>query len=105
MEVDHVLPLRRDPGQDPYDLAGLQTLCKVCHRLKTSLENRRDDPAAGCLAAAGRRAILTVYPPEIGSAADLRNRTSPEDALLYFQRLISKTDIMSFLNRAVNVES
>ena len=45
LEVDHVTPLRRDPGQNPYSLAGLQTLCRSCHLAKTARENQRDDPA------------------------------------------------------------
>ena len=34
-------PLERDPGQDPYDPNGLQTLCRGCHVAKTARENRR----------------------------------------------------------------
>ena len=41
LEVDHITPLQREPGQDPYDLNGLQTLCRRCHIKKTSSENRR----------------------------------------------------------------
>ena len=40
-----VVPLHLKPSQDPYDLAGLQTLCRGCHLAKTSRENQRDDPA------------------------------------------------------------
>ena len=40
-ECDHVVPLQRDPGQDPYDPNGLQTLCRACHLAKTATENRR----------------------------------------------------------------
>ena len=44
-EADHITPLERDPGQDPYDPSGLQTLCRSCHIAKTSIENTRHDPA------------------------------------------------------------
>ena len=29
MEVDHIVPMQREPGQDPYDVNGLQTVCRV----------------------------------------------------------------------------
>ena len=41
LECDHVTPLEREPGQDPYDPNGLQTLCRRCHIQKTARENRR----------------------------------------------------------------
>ena len=41
LECDHVTPVQREPGQDPYDIAGLQTLCGRCHMEKTRSENRR----------------------------------------------------------------
>ena len=41
LEADHITPLQREPGQDPYDINGLQTLCRVCHTEKTRRENRR----------------------------------------------------------------
>ena len=41
LEVDHVTPLQREPGQDPFDINGLQTLCRACHIEKTRRENRR----------------------------------------------------------------
>ena len=41
LECDHVVPLDRQPGQDPYRLAGLQTLCRNCHIEKTAGENKR----------------------------------------------------------------
>ena len=41
LECDHVTPLDREPGQDPYDTNGLQTLCRACHVEKTRRENRR----------------------------------------------------------------
>ena len=40
LEADHITPLQREPGQDPYDMDGLQTLCRNCHRTKTRRENR-----------------------------------------------------------------
>ena len=39
LECDHVLPL--DRGGDPWDMANLQTLCRICHIAKTAAENRR----------------------------------------------------------------
>ena len=42
LECDHVTPLQREPGQDPYDINGLQTLCRACHIEKTRIENRRE---------------------------------------------------------------
>ena len=42
LECDHVTPLQREPGQDPYDINGLQTLCRACHIEKTARENRRE---------------------------------------------------------------
>ena len=41
LECDHVAPLQREPGQDPYDPNGLQTVCRACHLAKTATENRR----------------------------------------------------------------
>ena len=41
LECDHVAPLQREPGQDPYDPNSLQTLCRACHIEKTRGENRR----------------------------------------------------------------
>ena len=43
LECDHVTPLQREPGQDPYDPNGLQTLCKSCHIAKTREENFNPD--------------------------------------------------------------
>ena len=41
LEVDHISPLQREPGQDPYGPNGLQTLCRNCHIQKTRRENQR----------------------------------------------------------------
>ena len=41
LECDHIAPLQREPGQDPFDPNGLQTLCRSCHIAKTARENRR----------------------------------------------------------------
>lgn len=41
LECDHITPLEREPGQDPYDPNGLQTLCRSCHVAKTRNENRK----------------------------------------------------------------
>ena len=40
LECDHVSPMQREPGQDPFDVNGLQTLCRSCHIAKTRRENR-----------------------------------------------------------------
>ena len=42
LECDHFTPLQREPGQDPWDLNGLQTLCRACHLEKTARENGRE---------------------------------------------------------------
>ena len=41
LECDHVTPVQREPGQDPFDVNGLQSLCRSCHIQKTVGENRR----------------------------------------------------------------
>ena len=41
LECDHVTPLQREPGQNPFDVNGIQTLCKSCHIEKTRRENSR----------------------------------------------------------------
>lgn len=46
LECDHIRPLEREPGQDPYDMNGLQTLCRGCHIAKTAAENRREPTPA-----------------------------------------------------------
>ena len=45
LECDHVVPFEVDPGQDPYDPDGCQTLDRGCHISKTAKENRQPDPA------------------------------------------------------------
>ena len=45
LECDHITPLQREPGLNPYDLNGLQTLCRSCHVAKTAKENRREPTA------------------------------------------------------------
>ena len=42
LECDHIDPMQREPNQDPYDINGLQALCRVCHIEKTAAENRRE---------------------------------------------------------------
>ena len=46
LECDHIVPLDRRPGQDPYDEAGLQSLCRDCHIAKTREENTREPSAS-----------------------------------------------------------
>ena len=46
LEVDHVTPLQREPGQNPYDINGLQELCRACHIEKTRRENQREPTLA-----------------------------------------------------------
>ena len=41
LECDHITPLDKEPGQDPYAVAGCQTLCRSCHVAKTAAENKR----------------------------------------------------------------
>ena len=42
LECDHISPMQREPGQDPWDMNGLQTLCRACHIQKTRRENGRE---------------------------------------------------------------
>ena len=42
LEVDHIVPMQREPGQDVYDPNGLQSVCRACHIAKTAAENRRE---------------------------------------------------------------
>ena len=45
LECDHIVPLDKDPDQDPYDPANCQTLTRACHVLKTRRERGLvDDP-------------------------------------------------------------
>ena len=46
LECDHSTPMQHEPGQDPYDPAGCQTLCRRCHIEKTRQENRREPTPA-----------------------------------------------------------
>ena len=39
-ECDHVISMWTNPDQNPYDLDGLQTLCKDCHHEKSRSEIR-----------------------------------------------------------------
>ena len=51
LEVDHIAALADDPRQDPYRLAGLQTLCRGCHIAKTRAENAARNPPPPAVAA------------------------------------------------------
>lgn len=42
LECDHKIPLARRRGQNPYDLKGLQALCRSCHIEKTRRERGRE---------------------------------------------------------------
>ena len=42
LEVDHIVSMQREPGQDVYDPNGLQSVCRACHIAKTAAENRRE---------------------------------------------------------------
>ena len=46
LDCDHINPMEREPGQDPYDPNGLQALCRTCHIEKTRRENRREPTEA-----------------------------------------------------------
>ena len=63
LEVDHVTPLQREPGQDPYDPNGLQTLCRACHVEKTAAENRREPTPAQAAWRALVAEIMSDVPP------------------------------------------
>ena len=57
VECDHVVPLWKDPRQDPYAVENCQTLARACHIRKTRAERaervRRRPPTPG-VAAWGR---------------------------------------------------
>ena len=36
LECNHITPMQREPGQDPYDPNVLQALCRRCHIEKTA---------------------------------------------------------------------
>ena len=55
LEADHIVPMEK--GGDFYDLANIQTLCRVCHIRKTEGESGRV-PIPG--AAAWRRMIMAI---------------------------------------------
>ena len=40
LECGHITSLECEPRQDPYDVNGLQTLCRECHIAKTAKVNR-----------------------------------------------------------------
>ena len=44
LECHHRVSLWRDPGQDPYDLAGIQVLCRRCHIRVTAEERLERNP-------------------------------------------------------------
>ena len=41
LEVDHIVPMQREPGQDVYNPNDLQAICRACHIEKSRRENRR----------------------------------------------------------------
>ena len=43
LECDHVTPLQREPSQDPWDINGLQTLCRAMPFRQDA--PRKPDPA------------------------------------------------------------
>ena len=54
LECDHIVPLDRDPDQDPFDPANCQTLARGCHIAKTrreGAERERRRPVAPAVAA------------------------------------------------------
>ena len=62
LEVDHVVPLLRDPGRDPYDPLNLQSLCVQCHRDKTRSETETPNP--------GRAAWRALVSERMAESAD-----------------------------------
>ena len=47
LECDHIRPLHQYPDQDPYDMAGLATRCRECHRRKSDRELRKTPEVDG----------------------------------------------------------
>ena len=60
LEVDHITPIQRETGQNPYDINGLQALCRACHFAKSATEARKyaltDDEIAW------RKLVLEMMP-------------------------------------------
>ena len=60
LECDHITPIQREPGQNPYDINGLQALCRACHFAKSATEARKyaltDDEIAW------RKLVLEMMP-------------------------------------------
>ena len=50
LECHHRVPLWRDPGQDPYDLEGIEVLCRRCHIRQTALERAERTPPSSAQA-------------------------------------------------------
>ena len=66
LECDHRTPLHLDSEQDPFDLAGLQTLCRSCHIDKTQRENIKGkyDPRSWDILRSSRRS-WTLFRDEL----------------------------------------
>ena len=60
LECDHIVPLAAAPDQDPFDMAGLQTLCRGCHFEKSRGEGRRRPVSPG--RAAWQRLVAELMP-------------------------------------------
>ena len=73
LECDHVVPLQREPGQDPYDPNGLQTLCRGCHLAKTATENRRPSTPAE---AASRELVAEIFSGRLSTRPMPHQRTN-----------------------------
>ena len=58
LECDHIVPLHLRPDdENPYDIAGLQSLCRGCHLEKTRREVREIAARNYPQAAAWRKAV------------------------------------------------
>ena len=60
LECHHRVPLWRDPGQDPYDLAGIEVLCRRCHIAVTARERRHRNPPSPA-EARWRRCVVGLH--------------------------------------------
>ncbi len=61
LEVDHIRPVRNDPGR-AFDKANLQSLCCPCHTRKTRIECGHPEPSPERRAWSNAVASLTANP-------------------------------------------
>ena len=74
-ECDHIKPLKKFPKQDPFDIDGLQTICRGCHVKKNPPRKSARDVAPGAdMAFVCRRApalMISSVPSERPAALSM----------------------------------